>query len=155
VNVEFLGSSQSWPPWLFVFAVAAVAQLAKFVIYSLLRRRPDVRALVSSNGLPSLHAVVLGCLTALIWQLRGAEDPAYNAVLIYSGIILHDSMKVKGRVEQGHRMALLLADDFQRRFTVVFGWRELLLPLSSRRSHRPAHVVAGLLLGILLARLGH
>ena len=153
VNAEFFRTPSLWPPWLYVFGAAALVQLAKFILYSSVRRRPDFRAIVSSNGLPSLHAVVLGCLATIIWEKYGAQDPAYDAVLIYGGIILHDAMKVKGRVDQGQRMALLLAEGFQRHFVHALRWREVLLPLSSRRSHRPTHVFIGVVLGIALGLL--
>lgn len=153
MNVDFLRSPSFWPPWLYVFFVATLVQFMKFLIYSTLRRRPDFRALVSSNGLPSLHAVVLACLATVIWRVSGSQDPAYNAVLIYGGIILHDAMKVKGRVEQGQRIALLVAEGYQRHFVHPLRWREVLLPLSSRRSHRPAHVIIGVVVGIALGLL--
>jgi len=153
VNAENWTQPLKWPPWLYVFAVAALVQFIKFIVYSTLRRRPDFRALFSSNGLPSLYAVVLGCLVTLTWRVGGPEDPAYNAVLIYSGIILHDAMKVKGRVEQGNRMALLVADGWAAHHFRSVRWREWLLPLSSRRSHRPVHVLIGLVVGVSLGLL--
>jgi hypothetical protein len=43
----------------------------------------------------------------------------------------------------------MVAERLQRRLAHPFRWRELLLPVSARRSHRPVHVLVGLALGIL------
>ncbi len=136
--------------WAYALGVAVSLQFMKFMIYSIVRGRPNLRALLSSNGLPSLHAVLVTCLATMIWSVRGGEDAAYNAVLIYGAIILHDTMKVKVRVEQGRETAHLVAERLQRRLAHPFRWRELLLPVSARRSHRPGHVIIGAFLGILL-----
>ncbi len=138
----------SFPPWAFVIVAALAVQILKFGLYWLLQRRKNLRILVSSNGFPSLHAVVFACLATLIWHARGSQDPAYNAVLVYGAIILHDAMRVKGRVEEGRTLAFVVAQRLQGRLARPSSFGELLL--GSSYNHRPAHVLAGIAMGILL-----
>ncbi|HKI84323.1 MAG TPA: divergent PAP2 family protein [Candidatus Krumholzibacteria bacterium] len=141
------------PIWAFVILAALAVQILKFVLYWALQRQKNFKILVSSNGFPSLHAVVFACLATLIWCARGGQDPAYNAVLIYGAIILHDAMRVKGRVEEGRTLAFAVAQRLQGRLARPFSFQELLL--GSSYNHRPAHVLAGVVLGIVLGLAYH
>jgi len=136
--------------WLFALAMGALIQSAKFLLYSLAHRQLHLDAFVSSNGVPSLHAVMLASLATMIWRVQGGESAAYNAVLIFSAIVLHDAVKVKVRVEESREAAHMVAQRLQGRLADPIRWRELLLPADARRSHRPVHVAAGLLLGVLV-----
>lgn len=141
-----LGSSL--PPWAYILLAAVAVQILKFALYWLVRRKRNLRYLVSSNGFPSLHAVVFACLATMIFRARGGQDPAYNAVLVYGAIILHDAMRVKGRVEEGRNLALAMAQRLTDRLAGPFSFGELLL--GSRFNHRPTHVLVGIIMGVLL-----
>ncbi len=141
-----LGSSL--PPWAYILLAGLAVQILKFALYWLVRRKRNLRYLVSSNGFPSLHAVVFACLATMIFRVRGGQDPAYNAVLIYGAIILHDAMRVKGRVEQGRNLAFAVAQRLQNRLARRFSFGELLL--GGRFNHRPTHVLVGIIMGVLL-----
>jgi len=141
------------PVWAYVLGSAVLVQLLKVVLYAVAQGRPSIRVLVAANGLPSAHAVVLACLATLVWAQGGIQNPAYNAVMIYGGIILHDAFKVKSRIDRGTQTAWRLAGIPDLDPARAFVWRERLNPFLSARASQPAHVIAGLAVGVLLGML--
>ncbi len=141
--------SLHWPalsPWQLVLVAGAIAQVTKFLVYGAANRRFHLRALVVTNGLPSLYGVVFAALCTTVVLDRGMADPLSSATLIFSGIVLHDIVRVKGSVDRGGRAALVVARNMAHTHRARWERRALLL-LRDRR-HRPLHVAVGVALGI-------
>jgi acid phosphatase family membrane protein YuiD len=139
------------PAWLLVMAVGAVCQLVKLLLYGLAQRRLQLRALVTANGLPSLYGAAFGCLTTLVALSHGVASPAFTLVALFSGIVLHDAMRVQLTAGAGGRRARDLAGSFEEMGGHEAGWLERLRPSLAERGHRPAHVAVGAMLGLLAA----
>ena len=144
------GGDHILDPWALVLLLGTATQLLKLVLYGLARRRLNLRVLVTTNGLPSLHAVVFSALAVIVGLERGFGSPLFAATLIFGGIVLHDLIKVQGSVGRGRATGRALAqaiDDGTEETTWAQRWGGLL----SDRGHRPLHVIAGMLLGALTA----
>ena len=134
-------------PYELVLYCAAAAQLLKFVLYGAVNRRPSLRALVTTNGLPSLYAVVMSCLCTVVALDRGMGSPLFAGVFVFSGIVLHDIVRVQGSVNRGQLAALLLANSVVGASGPL--WVERTMLLLSDRGHRPLHVMLGVGMGVM------
>ena len=134
-------------PYEIVLYCGLAAQFTKFVLYGVVNRRPSLRVLVTTNGLPSLYAVMMSTLCTVVALDRGVGSPLFAGAYVFSGIVLHDIVRVQGSVYKGQRATLLVAN------SVVAGsgpaWAARLMPLLGDRVHRPLHVFLGVVFGIL------
>jgi acid phosphatase family membrane protein YuiD len=138
-------------PWLLVFTAAVLCQLLKFALYSVANRRLDVRVLATTNGLPSLYGTTFGCLSMTVLLSEGLRSPTYVLCFIFSGMVLHDSIRLRGSVDRSSEASFLVA----QRFSAARGdgWLDQFRPLLVDRRHRPMHVFVGLTLGSLYGLL--
>ena len=136
-----------WPAWAQVFACAAAAQVAKFGLYSLVARRPAPSALLEGNGAPSLPAAGLACLLTLMILSRGWRSTEASFALVLAVVAVHDTVKLRLAATRQREIVHAIvttepaAGPLRRR---VAGYLD---PLS----HHPAHVVAGVVFGVLFA----
>jgi len=140
-------------PWLAIILTGAIAQFAKFVLYGLANRSFSLRMLVTANGLPSLYGMTFGCLMTLVLLEQGLRSPMFVSTFIFSGIVLHDSIRLRGSVDRGGQASLLVAKGLEDVRAEM--WLSRLRPLLGDRRHRPLHVIAGITWGGLLGLLWH
>lgn len=143
----------SAPPWLIVILTGVVAQVTKFILYGLANRSLSLRVLVTANGLPSLYGMTFGCLATLVCLEQGHRSPLFVMTFILSGIVLHDSIRLRGSVDRGGQASLLVAQSLKDQQGEL--WLARLRPLLGDRRHRPLHVFAGIAWGGLLGLLFH
>jgi acid phosphatase family membrane protein YuiD len=124
-------------------------QLLKLALYGIAHRRVNLRILVTTNGLPSLHGVVFMAAAITAGLDQGFGSPLFIIAWVFGGIVLHDLIKVQGSVGRGQETGLYLAQalDDEEQGPWLARWTELL----SDRGHRPLHVAAGMLVGALTA----
>lgn len=136
-------------PWQLMLLLGAGTQLLKLALYAAVHRRLNLRVLVMTNGLPSLHAVVFMALAIVVGLDHGFGSPLFTVAWIFGGIVLHDLIKVQGSVGKGQAKGLELAQAIDE--SAPGGWSPRWSDLLSDRGHRPLHVGAGMLLGVLAA----
>ncbi|MFH1843338.1 MAG: divergent PAP2 family protein [bacterium] len=135
------------PIWGMVLLCGIIAQMCKLLIYSLLQKRLALSVLGQSVGLPSLHAAVLSCMTVLLTIESGWHATATSLALVFTVIVVHDTIRLKGENLQQrivlHELIDNLAADsaFQRRIATLL----------TVRAHQPFHVAIGALFGLLFA----
>ena len=135
------------PTWAAVAACGLVFQLVKLVLYSAARRRLVLTAAAQGNGLPSLPATLLSCLTALTARRLGWEAPETGFALVFAVIVIHDTLKL-GRLADRHRETLVT---LLGRAEVRSEAARRALAYLDPRAHHPAHVAAGIVAGGLFA----
>lgn len=136
-----------WPVWLLVIACGTIVQLVKLVCYSVVERRLDLRVLVRSTGLPSLHAATLSCLTTALALHDGWRAATTAVALAMTVIIVHDAIRVRGvRDEQRTTVHALVSA-----MTELDTQRRRVLDYLEGRAHRPSQVGAGVAFGVLFA----
>lgn len=148
-----MNGALSVPPWVVVLISGTGAQLLKFLLYGIANRRFSLRSLVTTNGLPSLHAVTFGCLGTIVAMDWGHKSSTFLVCFILGGIILHDSIRLRGSMDRGGQASLLVAQRLPNNGETEILTR--LRPLLGDRRHRPLHVLLGMLLGSLSALLWH
>jgi len=135
------------PIWGTVLLCGISAQLCKLLVYSLLQKRLALPVLGQSVGLPSLHAAILSCLTVLLTIESGWHATATSLALVFTVIVVHDTIRLKGENLQQRIVLHELIDNlaagsiFQRRVAALL----------TVRAHQPFHVAIGALFGLLFA----
>lgn len=136
-----------WPAWATVAACGVAGQVVKFALYSAVARRPAPAALLQGHGVPSLPAAVLACLLGLMVIQRGWTSSEASLALVVAVIAVHDTVKLRHAATRQRELAHAIvttepaAGPLRRR---VAGYLD---PVS----HHPAHVVTGIVFGILFA----
>jgi len=138
-------------PWALAMFVGIFGQLLKFLLYGVANRRFSLRVLVATNGMPSLYALVFGCLSTMVLLEHGLRSPIYVACFVLSGMILHDSIRLRGSMDRGSEATHLLLRSMATEGG--HGWLDQVRPFLGDRRHRPLHVFVGLVLGSLCGLL--
>jgi len=136
-------------PWELVVMSGAFAQLLKFVLYGVATKRPSLRVLVTTNGLPSFYAVTLSCLCTVVALDQGPGSPLFAAAMVFSGVVLHDVVRVQSSVDRGWKSTAWVAKGFENeRSAEWLGGKPG--GLLRDRGHRPLHVGLGMVMGLLI-----
>lgn len=123
------------------------AQVIKLMITLLREKRLDVGRLVFGlGGMPSSHSAVVCCLATTIGMHEGFGTPLFALACILAFIVMVDAAGV--RLETGRQAALLnqIVGELIKtgRLHDQKALRELI-------GHTPVQVVAGAILGVLIA----
>ena len=137
-------------PWEMLILLGVATQVLKLVLYGIANRRLNLRVLVTTNGLPSLHGVVFMAAAISTGLDHGFGSPLFLVSWVFGGIVLHDLIKVQGSVGRGQARGLFLAQALEEE-EEPGPWSTRWADLLSDRGHRPLHVAAGMLLGALTA----
>ncbi len=137
-NTIFLASAAGW----------IVAQFLKTLIHMFLTRRFVAERLVGSGGMPSSHSATVCSLATASCIIYGADSFEFAISLILAIIVMYDAMGV--RRETGIQAKLL--NDIMQTFADM-GRSEISAndKLKEFIGHTPLQVLAGAILGILIA----
>ena len=120
------------------------SQTIKFILESLKNKKICFdRLLNGSGGMPSTHSCFVTSLTTLIYLECGLESIYFSVSLIFSLIVIYDSMGV--RYEAGKQAKVLNDVIKQMKFKNKFKL------LKEKIGHKPIEVLCGCLLGISIA----
>ena len=126
-----------------------VAQVLKTIIDCVLNRSFNPERLVGSGGMPSSHSSTVCALTAASGMRYGAGSFEFAVCFVLSMIVMYDAMNV--RMETGKQSKLLNRVFFENILEldgVILQER-----LKEYVGHTPVQVVAGAVLGIVIAAL--
>lgn len=127
-----------------------IAQVLKTIIHMILTREFITERLVGSGGMPSSHSATVCALATATSMQYGADGFEFAATLILAIIVMYDAMGV--RRETGIQAKVL--NDIIETFEAM-GRSEISAhdKLKEFVGHTPLQVLAGALLGILIAVL--
>lgn len=137
-NTIFLSAAAGW----------LVAQILKTIIHLFLTRKFVAERLVGSGGMPSSHSATVCALATATYLEYGASSFEFAIAIIVAIIVMYDAMGV--RRETGIQAKLL--NDILNVFADM-GRSELSAyeKLKEFVGHTPLQVLAGAILGILIA----
>lgn len=118
--------------------VGIVVQCIKFIIETIKTKKIDIiRLFDGMGGMPSTHSALVSSLSTIIYLNYGMESPLTSIAIIFSLIVIYDSMGI--RYESGRQAQLLnrLTDS----------------NLKEQLGHKPLETLVGVFLGIVLAIL--
>ena len=128
-----------------------IAQVLKTIIFAVRNRRLDLRMLVTTGGMPSSHSSSVTAMATSVGLIEGFESIAFALACAFSVVVMYDSAGI--RRSAGKQAAVLnriISDIFiDDKHQMKEGRLKELL------GHSPFEVIAGALLGILVAILLH
>lgn len=120
------------------------SQIIKFVLESIKHKRLCTDRLFSgSGGMPSTHSSFVSSLTTLVYLELGVTSIYFAICLVFSLIIIYDSMGV--RYEAG-KQAEVLNDLVEK-----INFNKKIKELKEKVGHKPIEVICGVLLGISIS----
>ena len=126
-----------------------VAQLLKGFVSLVRERRLDLRYFISGGGMPSSHSATVSALATAVAMTQGLSSTAFGIATILALIVMYDAAGVRQSVDKQSVILNRIIEDFrvgEPRGEVERDLRELI-------GHTPFQVIAGGILGILIAWL--
>ena len=122
-----------------------LAQLIKFVVALVRERRFSLLLLVSSGGMPSSHTSFVVALATMVGLQVGFDSILFAMAATFSAVIMYDATGVRQHAGRQAAVLNMLVEHLDDpNISLETKLKELL-------GHTPRQVVAGLVLGILVA----
>ncbi|KAF5464466.1 hypothetical protein F2P56_014540 [Juglans regia] len=122
-----------------------IAQSMKMFLNFFIERKWDLRLLFASGGMPSSHSALCTALTTSVALCHGVADSLFPVCLGFSLIVMYDAIGVRRHAGmQAEVLNMIVEDMFQGHPISKRKLKELL-------GHNPSQVLAGALLGIVVA----
>lgn len=125
----------------------AVAQILKTLIHLLFTRKFVAERLVGSGGMPSSHSATVTSLATATCYIYGANSFEFAIALIFAIVVMYDAMGV--RRETGIQAKVL--NEILDAFADMGSDMSPQDKLKEFVGHTPLQVLAGAILGILIA----
>jgi hypothetical protein len=125
-----------------------VAQVIKTILYAVINKELDMTRLMGDGGMPSAHSATVTAVATMTGLLCGFGSPLFALACILAIIVMHDAMGV--RLETGKQAKLL-----NEMVTLLEALGQPKLSMEKKLKefvgHTPSQVMAGMLLGIVVA----
>ncbi|KAK8488375.1 hypothetical protein V6N11_072808 [Hibiscus sabdariffa] len=122
-----------------------IAQSMKVFLNFFVERKWDFRILFASGGMPSSHSALCTALTTSVAICHGIADSLFPVCLGFSLIVMYDAIGVRRHAGmQAAVLNMIVEDLFQGHPISQRKLKELL-------GHTPSQVLAGAMLGIVVA----
>ncbi|XAR67438.1 hypothetical protein NMG60_11002202 [Bertholletia excelsa] len=135
-------------PLLSAFLACAVAQFLKPFTTWIKDKKWDSKRMISSGGMPSSHSATVTALVAAIGLQEGTGGSAFAIAVVLACVVMYDATGV--RLHAGRQAELLnqIVCELPPEHPV-----SSVKPLRDSLGHTPLQVVAGALLGCIVAFL--
>ncbi|XVF02708.1 hypothetical protein REPUB_Repub04eG0197600 [Reevesia pubescens] len=137
-------------PLFSAFLAFAIAQSIKFFTSWYKERRWDIKQLVASGGMPSSHSATVVALATAIGFQEGFGGAIFATALILACIVMYDATGV--RLHAGRQAEVLNQIVYELPAEHPLAESR---PLRELLGHTPPQVIAGGLLGVVTAAVGH
>jgi uncharacterized protein len=124
-----------------------IAQTLKVLLYLTRERRLNLRHLASSGGMPSSHSALVTALATATAITAGPRSVLFAVAAIFAAVVMYDAAGVRQAVSVQARILNRMLDEF----FVEHAFNEK--RLRELIGHTPVEVVAGALLGFVVAVL--
>ncbi|XP_065860207.1 uncharacterized protein [Euphorbia lathyris] len=141
----FVSTLAGNPTFISGFVAWFVAQSVKVILNFFVERKWDLRIMFASGGMPSSHSALCTALTTSVALCHGVSDSLFPVCLGFSLIVMYDAIGVRRHAGmQAEVLNMIVEDLFQGHPISQRKLKELL-------GHTPSQVLAGAMLGILVA----
>lgn len=123
----------------------AIAQITKVAIRYYQLRVFDLRLLWESGGFPSAHSAFVTCLMAQIGMIEHFQGSLFALSLGFWLVVVYDSFNVRYAVGVQSQALNKLTEELNERFGEDYK------PIQEILGHTPVQVIAGILLGAIIA----
>lgn len=128
-----------------------IAQVLKTLIDFGLNRTLTLERLVGSGGMPSSHSATVSALTAAAALIRGIESTEFAVCFVLSSVVMYDAIGVRQETgKQSKLLNMIMEQDLFHLSNEQFQQK-----LKEFVGHTPLQVLAGAVLGIIIAFFIH
>ncbi len=128
-----------------------VAQILKTIIDFGLNKTLTLERLVGSGGMPSSHSATVCSLTASAAFINGIESMEFAICFVLSSVVMYDAIGVRQETgKQAKLLNLIMEQDLFHLSNEQFQKK-----LKEFVGHTPLQVLAGAVLGIIIAVIVH
>lgn len=125
----------------------AIAQTIKIVLSLYKDKKLDLTRFVGAGGMPSSHTSFVMSLATSVGKINGWESPSFAISLVLAFIVMYDAAGVRRAAgNQAKILNIIINDLAQHKPLGEEKLKELL-------GHTPKEVLAGALLGIIIANI--
>ncbi|CAH2212891.1 divergent PAP2 family protein [Tepidibacter aestuarii] len=126
-----------------------VAQILKVILTFIFDKKIDVSRFVGSGGMPSSHSSFVTSLATATGIQRGYESLEFAMALVFALIVMYDASGVRRAVGKQAKILNKMIEDIQEHRKDIFNEKRL----KELVGHTPVEVLAGALLGIVIANI--
>ncbi len=123
-----------------------LAQIIKTVVTLIVTKRFDPERILGAGGMPSAHSAMVCALFVGVLRNCGAGSPEFALAFVFAGVVMYDAMGVRRAAGEQARVLNKLVEITEKNGAEITqkGLKESL-------GHTPMEVLAGIMLGILVA----
>lgn len=131
---------------LVAFSGIVLAQITKFFLHLIVKRKVDLRLFTTTGGMPSSHAAGVMGLSTAVGLIRGFNSIEFAIALGYAFIVMYDAAGVRRAAgKQAACLNRIIMDIYKQDLAEAGGKLKELL------GHTPLQVFVGALFGIAYA----
>lgn len=129
------------------------AQVIKTIIYLIKNRSFRPERLFGAGGMPSAHSASVCGLTIAIARSMGFGSPVFAIAFLLSAVVMYDAMGVRRAAGEHARAINMIVRRSGKTLSYVPKDKAARGELKEFLGHTPLQVMAGALLGILIAMI--
>ncbi len=129
---------------------AFIAQLIKFIIFTIKTRRVNFKIFTTTGGMPSSHSAGVMGLSTAVGIIEGWDSIAFAVAIGYALITMYDAAGVRRAAGKTAACLNRMMDDFYKHDVQAIGGK-----LKELLGHTPFEVIMGALFGIVFAYYFH
>ena len=133
---------------LVALAACLIAQVLKLIIDVIQNGKTSVKVLTTTGGMPSAHSALVTALATGVGQNLGWKSAEFAIATIFAIIVMYDAAGVRQAAGKQARILNQMMDEL---FSEDHKFNEE--KLKELLGHTPVQVIAGSILGIVIASL--
>ena len=129
---------------------AFIAQLIKFVIFTIKTRKVNFKIFTTTGGMPSSHSAGVMSLSTTVGIIEGFDSIVFAIALGYALITMYDAAGVRRAAGKTAACLNKMMDDFYNHDVQAIGGK-----LKELLGHTPFEVIMGAIFGVVFAIYFH
>ena len=126
------------------------AQILKTLLYLVIRKKFEPERLVGAGGMPSAHSATVCGLMIAISRHSGFTSPEFSIAFVLAAVVMYDAMGVRRAAGEQAKVPNKIIEKHSENENTDFDRQA---ELKEYLGHTPLQVLAGGLLGILVAMI--
>ena len=127
-----------------------VAQILKVLFVLIWNRKFDIKRMVGSGGMPSSHSAFVVSLAVSIGLVEGFSSTIFAISVCFALVVMYDAAGVRRAAGQQARILNKMVEQWEKGDFSLTDKR-----LKELLGHSPIEVMAGALLGLMIAIIRH
>jgi acid phosphatase family membrane protein YuiD len=127
-----------------------LAQILKFFVHLIWKRKVDLRLFTTTGGMPSSHSAGVMGLSTIVGIIQGFDSTLFAVSLGFSLIIMYDAAGLRRAAGKTAACLNRMMDDFYHNDIQAAGGK-----LKELLGHTPLEVFVGAVFGVCFAYLFH